>query len=223
MPHLELHWIPKEARHSPHERAHDNAKRATEENSPNGAAADYVKSSYIRLASEEMEARRTPTFRGDSTARWLERVDTALPGGHVQAIYNSLKRSEAAILVQLRTGLSRLKSYLERIARAPTSRCPCEQSKETVVHYLSQCSLWKEQRTAYKAKIDNSRWQDISYALGGYSQQVDNQGRRLDGSLQGWKPDLGAVRATIGSAKATQRLDALQPAKAAQGTPSSFT
>ena len=45
-------------------------------------------------------------------------MDTALPGKHTRRLYDSLKREEAYVLAQLRTGIIRLNGYLYQIGAA---------------------------------------------------------------------------------------------------------
>ena len=45
----------------------------------------------------------------------IHELDTALPGKHTKALYDSLSKRDARILVQLRTGCARLNQFLARI------------------------------------------------------------------------------------------------------------
>ena len=51
----------------------------------------------------------------EKVGEYTRKLDTALPGKHTRLLYNGLKRTEADILVQLRTGMSRLNRHLHRI------------------------------------------------------------------------------------------------------------
>jgi hypothetical protein len=46
----------------------------------------------------------------ESVGGYSKRLDKALPGKHTRILYDALKRRESDILVQLRTGMTRLNS-----------------------------------------------------------------------------------------------------------------
>jgi hypothetical protein len=48
---------------------------------------------------------------GATIGKHLQKIDKALPGKHTTKLYNALNRTAAAILVQLRTNISRLNTY----------------------------------------------------------------------------------------------------------------
>ena len=50
--------------------------------------------------------------------KFSKELDTALPGTHTRILYDNLKRKEAKVLAQLRTGMSHLNDYLYRIGTA---------------------------------------------------------------------------------------------------------
>ena len=53
--------------------------------------------------------------------------------------------------------------------------------------------------------VHGNRYLDISYAVGEYSIH-EKDGKRVDGDKDKWQPDWNAVKATIGFAEATGRL-----------------
>ena len=55
-----------------------------------------------------------------TTGRRLKEVDSALPGKHVRLLYDTLTRTEAQALAQLRTGHSKLRGFLARIRAEET-------------------------------------------------------------------------------------------------------
>jgi len=63
-------------------------------------------------------------------------MDTALPGKHTRELYNKLKRREASVLAQLRTGMTRLNGFLSRIGAAESDQSVCGHARETVEHFL---------------------------------------------------------------------------------------
>ena len=201
---ISLHWVPGHEGIMGNERANELAQLATADIQPVPSPAEVVPISVIYARGKA--ARYTPKqeeFYGAKTGKFLQRVDKALPGKHTKKLYNSLNRADAAILAQLRTNISRLNTYLHRIKVAETDRCDCG-ALETVQHFLFLCPRWRQQRQGMKA-AHGSRYCNISYALGGYSDHKEN-GRIVDGEKDKWKPDWNAVKATIEFAKATGRL-----------------
>lgn len=93
-------------------------------------------------------------------------LDRALPADHVRGIYDHLRREEAQIIAQLRTGKCRLNSYLHRIGAAESDRCPLCRQAETVRHFLVECTRWTMERAQHLQSM-TPRWSDVSYLLGG--------------------------------------------------------
>jgi len=126
---------------------------------------------------------------------YTRKFDTALPGKHTRLLYNGFKRTEANILVQLRTGMSRLNGYLYHINAADTDLCSCGQAKETVEHFLFRCTRWDQYRETMLQHTTTKKG-SLSYFLGG----------KAASDPLSWKPSLAAVRATVQYAIATGRL-----------------
>jgi len=122
-------------------------------------AKSTVWNKEISAAAEE---RRLPSHEG----KYSREVDVALPGKHTAKLYNQLKRDEASILAQLRTGATRLNSYLHKIGRAESDLCPCGSTSETIKHFLFRCSLWNQQRLRL-FKDTSPRNGNLSYCVGG--------------------------------------------------------
>ena len=127
----------------------------------------------------------------------IRELDNALPGKHTQLLYNSLKRREANVLAQLRTGMSCLNGYLHQIGASETDQCTCGRAKETVKHFLFRCSQWDQQRLRLLEQTETRRG-CLSFFLGG---------RAASEPEKQWKPNISAVQATIQYAIATGRLN----------------
>jgi len=132
----------------------------------------------------------------EGVGRFSKKIDVALPGGHTREIYEEWSWRQRSTLAQLRTDMAKLNGYLHRIKAVPSEQCACGQAKETVKHFLLQCPQWDEQRKELRA-CTSTRWNDLSYRLGGKSAS--------DGPK--WKPNMGAIRATIQFTLATGRFD----------------
>ncbi|KAK4068648.1 hypothetical protein Purlil1_13765 [Purpureocillium lilacinum] len=169
------------------------AKRATERGREAEVPWYQAKATTLRLAlAQEGTREQLP----ESVGKYSKRIDKALPGRHTRAIYDSLKRKEADVLVQLRTGMIRLNSYLRRIGAAESGLCDCGQATETVEHFLFRCKNWTAQREIL-LKCARTKIGNLSFFLGG----------KAASDYDKWEPDMQAVRATIRFAMATKRLE----------------
>ena len=124
---------------------------------------------------------------------YSKRVDRALPGKHMKALYDNLKRREADVFSQLRIGMARINSYLSKIGAAESDVCECGRALETMEHFLFRCSRWDTERGGMR-QAGQSMLGNLSFFLGGKS----------DGPK--WAPNLEAVRAAVKFAMATGRL-----------------
>jgi hypothetical protein len=186
-------WRPSQEETALKIRAKSAAKLGTKEDGVEIGKAS-AKSTVLRIALQEATKKQgLPKGVGEYTAE----IDKALPGKHVKQLYDNLKRSEASILAQLRTGMARLNGYLYKIKAVETDQCACSQATETVKHFLFRCTQWDEQRRQlYRETV--SRRGCLSFFLGG---------RAASEQEKGWKPNMSAVRATVRYATATGRLD----------------
>lgn len=64
----------------------------------------------------------------------------------MKALYDSLKRQEADVLLQLRTGMARINSYLSKIGAAGSDMYECGHAPETMEHFLFRCIRWDTER-----------------------------------------------------------------------------
>lgn len=109
-----------------------------------------------------------------------------------------------------------MNSYLSKIRASDTDRCECG-AVESIPHFLYVCPKWRQQRRAIR-EVHRDGLGDLSFSLGGYSTFVRN-GKQVDGDINCWKPNVGAVKATIAFARATARLD-YPPLEATASQPS---
>ena len=90
--------------------------------------------------------------------KYTREFDTALPGKHVRKLYDMLKRPEAAILAQLRTGMAHLNGYLARFGAAGSAARACGYAKESVQHSLFYCPQWEAHRHQLQHRETNTGW-----------------------------------------------------------------
>ncbi|KAJ6436906.1 reverse transcriptase [Purpureocillium lavendulum] len=186
-------WIPASAENRLLQSAKAQARDAAKEGANAPLKFPRMRSTTLGVArSVHCIVRDIP----DDVGRFSKKVDAALPGKHTLQLYDGLSWREANVLAQLRTGMSRLNGYLNKIAAAPSQQCACGSAKETVEHFLFHCAKWTEQR-AKILRSNEARRGNLSFCLGGKSLSDDAK----------WTPHMTAVRATIRFTLATGRLD----------------
>lgn len=189
---ISLVWIPSHGDFDLSTRAKEAARRATEPGRLPDGQHRQAKSTVINNARTKREARMLP----EGVGKYSRDMDTALPGKHTRTLYDGLKRGEASVLAQLRTGMARLNGYLHQIGASESDICICGQARETVKHFLFRCTRWDEHRRELFAQT-NTRRGNLSFYLGG----------KAPSDSEKWAPNMDAVRATVKYAMATGRLN----------------
>jgi hypothetical protein len=196
-PRVVFHWMPNQCDARGSELAHDLAQRATH---PERQIPTCTKLKPAAMRKPEvLPNERRSRFEARQGGRYTKLLDRALPGRHTRRLYDRLRRDEAQILAQLRTGKNRLNSALYDIKAADSGKCEWCNQTESVRHFLIECPQWATQRQQHLQTVTN-RWTDLSFLLGGWLNE------QLDGPLKKWRPDVKVVQATIAFAKATGRL-----------------
>jgi hypothetical protein len=145
----------------------------------------------ISAAGQLRQQRTLP----DRVGSYSKRIGRALPGKHTKTLYDALKRREADVISQLRTGMARINSYLSKIGAAESKVCECGRAPETMEHFLFRCTRWDTERECMR-QAGQSMMGNLPIFLGGKSGS--------DGPK--WAPNLEAVRAAIKFVMATGRL-----------------
>lgn len=162
---------------------------------PRAVRAEAAKSIITATLRKQLSQHQAISNRVGAT---IKKIDTALPGKHTKGLYQLLSKADASALAQMRTGANRLNSYLFRIGAAESALCACCRAPETVKHFLFTCTRWDTQRRQlldkWPRKLGNA-----SFFLGGRAAE--------DEEKEDWQPAWAAVRAAIGYARATARLD----------------
>lgn len=150
--------------------------------------------------------RRARQLIKKSTRKLNNHLDTALPGKHTKEMYDQLTGTQATILCQLRTGMSRLNSYLSKIKASDSALCECDKAEvETSAHYLFECPTWEAYRNELKGS-EVQRWKDLPYFVGGRTERTAPNGELIDGDRKHWAPNMEVVKRTIEYAMKTERL-----------------
>jgi ribonuclease HI len=191
---ISMVWVPSQGNFDLIGKAKQAAREATKQGRILSGQCYQAKSTTINLTiAAQWEGRNLPERIG----KYSREMDIALPGKHTRIIYDTLKKKEATILAQLRTGMARLNGYLYMIGVAESDLCVCERAKETIKHFLFRCTRWEQQRTTYMLEQSDRQRGNLSFHLGGKSASDKDK----------WSPNMNAVRATIKYAMATGRFD----------------
>jgi hypothetical protein len=105
---ISMIWIPSQESVELSRRAKEAARQATEPGRIPRGRCYQAKSTTINNARSEGVTRTLP----NGVEKYSREMDTALPGKHTRILYDTLKRREASVLAQLRTGMARLNGYL---------------------------------------------------------------------------------------------------------------
>lgn len=203
---IELHWLPRDTELEGNEGAHKLCRAALED-------ATRVGTHILRHRSVESirgEARKAKfkpkvdAFHASPHGAFTKQLDRALPGKHTKRLYDRLAKYKARIFSRLRTGCTPLNAYLHKIGARDTSACECG-DVETISHFLFDCERWEMQRKDLR-EINNERWRDLSYFLGGWTDKKQD-GKFIDGDRRRFRPDLNAVDAAIEFTIKTKRFD----------------
>lgn len=107
------------------------------------------------------EWKRSPRYQR------ILRVDESTPSNKFLTLAGELKRNEASLLFQLRTGHIPLRAHLYKIKKATSPSCPhCgnDDQHETVFHYLIQCEHYRHERHILFLKLKRMA-SSLSYLL----------------------------------------------------------
>jgi ribonuclease HI len=96
-------------------KAKRQAQKATRADYTPQSPPYQARSTRTRLVAAQLHQQRRLPHR---VGGYSKRVDRALPGKHTKALYDNLKRREADVFSQLRTGKARINSYLSKIGAA---------------------------------------------------------------------------------------------------------
>jgi len=83
------------------------------------------------------------------------KIDASLPSDNYLHIADQLRRNQASLLIQLRTGHIPLNVILHQVKRSDTPDCPhCKNGiQETIHHYLLTCPSYAGARRILQAKL----------------------------------------------------------------------
>lgn len=190
---VQMGWLQAQVYSDLLKQAKSKARAATTRDA--GPEAPCVQARESVRCSIVMETRQAKREIPKEVGAYSKKIDTALPGRHTRTLYDELKREEARMLAQLRTGMARINGYLCQIGITDSEKCRCGKDRETVEHFLFECPQWEEQRKDLLRSRETKKG-NLSFFVGGKTTTDDND----------WTPNMAAVRATVKFAIATKRL-----------------
>jgi zinc-binding in reverse transcriptase len=137
------------------ELADEQAKKAITEGSSDMSelpkvlkkALPHSKSTVKCAYSEKLKRNAQKGWQKSPRYKQMEKTDPTTPSCRYVDLIMDLLRKIASILLQLRTGHAPLAKHLNRIGKSDSPICPdCQQSKETVQHFLLHCTAHQAAR-----------------------------------------------------------------------------
>lgn len=209
---LRLRWVPAHKGALGNERADAEAKATTVEG--RRLTLDRTKrvmelNAVLRTVGLDRTDNPNHATQQPRFGKYTWALDKALPGKHTLLLYGALSSAEASILIQARTGWSKLNASLHAMRVADSADCECGRTPETTRHVLLECSQWHDLRTTFRAEV-GQHWNDLSFVLGGWSPRRDLLTNKLIfGPREKWRANLKVVRATLRFLAATGRFSTL--------------
>jgi hypothetical protein len=108
-----------------------------------------------QVLKKKMKARWITEWKTSRRYADANKIDSSLPSDDFLHIIDQLRRSQASLLIQLRTGHIPLNVVLHRIKRSDTPNCPhCPDGvRETIHHFLLVCPHYVGARRLLQAKL----------------------------------------------------------------------
>jgi len=161
-----IRWIPAHKDVHGNERADQEAKRAT---TGDVETPDATFPTLLHHALPRNRNSLRKTFNKQLQNRWCiewassprykrlaNTIDNALSPKPYQLLTTDLPKIHSTILFQLRTGHIALNNHLHRIQQLDTPNCSCCSHRETVQHFLLQCSRYDRPRRALEQAVGHT-------------------------------------------------------------------
>lgn len=152
---ITLLWVPGHEGVEGNEEADQLAKRAAEGNSSNKEDLPRFLHKPLRANiaalkqahAEKLKIQQRKIWQTSKRRRAQDRLKLRIPSDSFTKITKSMKRRQAALLIQLRLGHIPLNKYLHRIGKIDRASCPaCGAAEETVQHYIADCPKYARER-----------------------------------------------------------------------------
>jgi hypothetical protein len=169
-----LNWVPAHIGIAGNEKADGLAKQAAGSagNGPRAVQPPYLKqlrSACKRTTKTETRKRWEHQWRHEAHGRIYRKWHGTDISQQALLKYEGLPKAINAVMIQLRTGKIRLKSYLYGIRATETGDCECGQDLQTVRHVVCECPLLSSRR---KALLGRTTVWDIRQVLNDEKQLI---------------------------------------------------
>ena len=173
---IKMIWTPAHEGIQGNERADEKAKEAAETgSSPHRKLPSFLRRKDLPISISATRQALKSNIKKRWKSEWkvspryplASNVDYSLPSDEFIHIANQLRRNQASVLIQLRTGHLPLNNILFRIRRSDTPNCPhCyNNTRETLMHYIFFCPHYEQARRQLNAATNREK-NAIGFLLG---------------------------------------------------------
>ena len=108
-----------------------------------------------QLLKKKIKTRWQTEWKTSKRHTASDKIDPLLPSDNFLHIINQLRRNQASLLIQLRTGHVPLNTVLHRMKKLDTPECPhCKNGiRETIPHFLLTCPHYATARRLLRSKL----------------------------------------------------------------------
>lgn len=162
---LHLNWTPGHEGIDGNEKADAEAKKASLGDVSDVESLPRTLREKLPFSSSAVRQAMLGKIKKEAESLWtkskyyarIHRFEEIHPASKFIQVTRRMHRKRSALLFQLRTGHAPLESYLFRIGKVDSPRCPnCGQDDETVFHYLIRCPQFANERARLYAEAGHA-------------------------------------------------------------------
>lgn len=154
---LRIEWVPGHVDFEPNEKADSEAKKAAQgKSSQQAKLPSFLRNEPLPASVAALQQMNTTSLQKRWNRKWKmsprylrhRAIDKSAPSKKYLKLTRDLRRGQASLLTQLRTGHIGLNQHLFRIKRSDTPSCPhCRGiTPETVRHFIFDCPHYRRAR-----------------------------------------------------------------------------